>query len=160
MIQPNFSQRQALGSNDPFVICDIELVNASGDTCGYVKYVRMGTTIKDTLDIVIYETIKTQYPLSRVDYKQCNTSQKRADFKTYKRYKRLYLACKNYTSWDPAYMVGAIDSGLAIFLDVYRATRSYVVNEGESFLRIGAHDFSNACNEEYSNFATYREFFQ
>jgi len=160
MIAQTFSNRQALGQVDQFTIYIITLLNALGSYCGTVKYIRIGLPFNDVLDEAIYEAIKSRYPLSNVDYRICNTGQKKSAFKQYARHQRLYVTCRNYTHFDPAYMSNQIDSGVSVNLDVYNVKKTYIYNECGCYARKSEQEIANACNEEYSNFATYREFFQ
>ncbi len=160
MIVPAFSNRQALGIAEQFTIYIIKLQNANGDYCGVIKYIRMRAPYQDTLNEAIYEAIKSRYPFSSINYQIGNTLQRKKIFKQYKRHKRLYIICRNCSLFDPAYFLSQTDRVISVMLDVYDAKKHFIYNECECYTRKSDQEIANACNEEYTNFATYREFFQ
>ncbi len=158
MIQEYLSQKQALGKIEPFTIHDIELVDFSGQICGKVSFVRIGKPINDVLNIAIYEAIKTRYPGSRKTEQVYDTTIALNSLPQFNNYDRIYISARNNTNYDPARILGNVNSEISIHLDVYDPADTYVFNELEVYLNENQDDIANACNEEYANLATYREF--
>lgn len=160
MIQENLSQKKALGKIEPFTKYDIELIDFSGQACGRVLYVRIGKPINDVLNNAIYEAIKTRYPGSHKTEQVYDTTIALNSFVQFNNYDRMYISARNNTNYDPARILGNVNSEISIHLDVYDPADTYVFNELEVYLNENQNDIANACNEEYANLATYREFIQ
>ena len=158
MITENLSQKKLSGNVEVFTIYNIKLVDFSGNTCGNVTFIRMGQPLRDVLYNSIYEAIKTRYPGSSATERVCSTSMKLNDFAQVGEHDRIYISARNNTKHDPARILGNVNSEISIHLDVYDPTDTYVFNELEVYLNENQNDIAHACNEEYSNLATYREF--
>lgn len=160
MIQPTLPVRYNNQDNTDFTIYEISLVDGAGDNCGVVSYVRMGNPQNDTLDMLIFESIKHKYPLSSNPKttlyftRQANPNQ----FSIYNNVAKLFIGIKNYTGYDPAYAVDNINTGLAIHLDIYNPIEGLVYDDINYFSRVSQQELSNACNEENKNLETYNTF--
>lgn len=159
MIRQSLSTRNTQRAYVPFRVITIPLKNRECIDCGIVSYVRLGSCA-DTLDEVIYESIKQKYPFSDKNVRVCTTSQPFGNFRAYENSTRLFISVKNSTSYDPGYEDDTLDSMLAISLDVYNPTDAFVCNEIELYSRISKEDISRAANEIEHNLETYNTFIQ
>lgn len=157
MIQHTLSERNTWRAFRVFRVIDIILVNATGNECGIVSYVRLGQK-EDKLDEIIFESIKHDYPLSSPKMKCYLTSQPADSFAPHSNIHRVHICVKNNTNFDPGFELGNIDSMLSISLDVYNPTDAFVNSEIEYFSRINKEDYSHASNEIHSNLDTFNNF--
>lgn len=157
MIRNTLSTRNNWRAYVSFRIITITLKNSTGEECGTVAYVRLGSN-EDTLDNIIFECIKQRYQLSIKEVKMDYTSTPTENFMHYDSSERLFISVKNSVRKDYGYEDDTIDSMLAIHLDVYNPTDAFLYNELQMYSRISQNEISSAANEIEHNLDTYNNF--
>ena len=159
MIRNTLSTRNKLRAYVSFRVITIILKDCLGEECGIVSYVRLGPN-EDTLDGIIYDSIRQNYQLSLKDVKIYFTSTPAGSFKAYGNKARMFISIKNSVRKDYGYEDDTLDSMLAIHMDVYEPTDAFIYNELQMYSRISQEEISHAANEIEHNLEMYNTFIQ